>query len=80
MRVEVKLPQWGMGMSEGTIVAWKKAVGDEVVEGEPLAEVEAAKVNTDLEAPESGVLTEILVPEGATVEIYTALAVIEVPD
>ncbi|HVB77897.1 MAG TPA: biotin/lipoyl-containing protein [Candidatus Nitrosotalea sp.] len=78
MRVEVRLPQWGMGMSEGTVVEWKKRVGDSVVEGEPLAEIEAAKVNTDLEAPESGVLTAILVQVGETVAIYTPLAVIEV--
>jgi len=74
----VRLPQWGMGMSEGTVVEWKKRVGDSVVEGEPLAEIEAAKVNTDLEAPESGVLTAILVQVGETVAIYTPLAVIEV--
>lgn len=77
MRVEVKLPQWGMGMSEGTIVEWRKRVGDSVAEGESLAEVEAAKVTTDLECPDSGVLVEILVPAGRTVEIYTPLAVIE---
>lgn len=74
----MRLPQWGMGMSEGTVVEWKKRVGDSVVEGEPLAEIEAAKVNTDLEAPESGVLTAILVQVGETVAIYTPLAVIEV--
>ena len=42
--VEVLLPQWGMGMSEGTITSWLKAVGDQVTEDEPLAEVEAEKV------------------------------------
>ena len=38
-RIEVLLPQWGMGMSEGAIVEWLKSVGDRVVEDEPLAEV-----------------------------------------
>ena len=38
-RIKVLLPQWGMGMSEGTIVKWLKAVGDTVAEDEPLAEV-----------------------------------------
>ncbi len=43
-RVEVLLPQWGMGMSEGSIVSWLKKVGDQVAEDEPLAEIEAEKV------------------------------------
>jgi pyruvate/2-oxoglutarate dehydrogenase complex dihydrolipoamide acyltransferase (E2) component len=77
MRVDVRLPQWGMGMSEGTIVEWKKGIGDSVVEGEPIAEVEAAKVDTQLESPETGTLVEIVVEEGKTVPIYTVLAVIE---
>ena len=41
--IEVLLPQWGMGMSEGTITTWLKSVGDRVTEDEPLAEVEAAR-------------------------------------
>ena len=43
-KVEVLLPQWGMGMSEGTITSWLKSVGDAVAEDEPLAEIEAEKV------------------------------------
>jgi pyruvate/2-oxoglutarate dehydrogenase complex dihydrolipoamide acyltransferase (E2) component len=76
-RVEVLLPQWGMGMSEGTITGWLKAVGDRVEEDEPLAQVEAEKVEEALEAPASGTLQEILVPEGGTVEVRTVIAVIE---
>ncbi len=76
-RVEVLLPQWGMGMSEGTITTWLKAVGDTVKEDEALAEVEAEKVEETLEAPAAGTLVEILVPEGETVEVRTAVAVIE---
>lgn len=76
-RVEVLLPQWGMGMSEGTITSWLKAVGDTVKEDEALAEVEAEKVEETLEAPAAGTLVEILVPEGETVEVRTAVAVIE---
>lgn len=41
--IKVLLPQWGMGMSEGKIVKWLKAVGDTVAEDEPLAEIEAEK-------------------------------------
>ncbi len=76
-RVEVLLPQWGMGMSEGTITTWLKSVGDTVSEDEPLAEVEAEKVEEPLESPASGTLVEILVPEGDTVEVRTPVAVIE---
>jgi pyruvate/2-oxoglutarate dehydrogenase complex dihydrolipoamide acyltransferase (E2) component len=76
-RVEVLLPQWGMGMSEGSIVTWLKKVGDSVVEDEPLAEVEAEKVEETLESPETGTLVEILVPEGATVDVRTVVAIIE---
>ncbi len=76
-RVEVLLPQWGMGMSEGTIVQWLKAVGDRVAEDEPLAEVESEKVEETLESPATGTLVEILVAEGENVEVRTLIAVIE---
>ena len=76
-KIEVLLPQWGMGMSEGTITTWLKAVGDTVLEDEPLAEVEAEKVEETLESPAAGTLTEILVPEGETVEVRTVVAHIE---
>ncbi len=76
-QVEVLLPQWGMGMSEGTITSWLRSVGDQVTEDEPLAEVEAEKVEETLEAPATGTLTEIKVPEGETVEVRTLVAIIE---
>jgi len=76
-RVEVLLPQWGMGMSEGSIVTWLKKVGDQVNEDDALAEVEAEKVEEILEAPATGTLVEILVNEGATVEVRTVVAIIE---
>ena len=76
-RIDVLLPQWGMGMSEGVIVEWLKKVGDHVDEDEPLAEVEAEKVEETLESPATGTLVEILVEEGASVEVRTILAVIE---
>jgi pyruvate/2-oxoglutarate dehydrogenase complex dihydrolipoamide acyltransferase (E2) component len=77
MRVEVLLPQWGMGMSEGSIIKWLKNVGDTVAEDEPLAEVEAEKVEEVLESPAAGTLVEILVQEGASVEVRTVVAIIE---
>lgn len=76
-RVEVLLPQWGMGMSEGTITTWLKSVGDTVTEDEPLAEVEAEKVEETLESPATGTLSEIVVPEGETVDVRTLIAYIE---
>lgn len=77
MKVEVLLPQWGMGMSEGTIVEWKKKVGDHVVEGDILAEIEAEKATQELEAPATGVLTEIQVQENVETKVRTVLAIIE---
>ena len=76
-RIDVLLPQWGMGMSEGAIVEWLKKVGDHVDEDEPLAEIEAEKVEETLESPATGTLVEILVEEGASVEVRTVIAVIE---
>ena len=76
-RVEVLLPQWGMGMSEGVILKWLKQVGDEVAEDQPLAEVEAEKVTTELESPATGTLVEILVGEGEEVAVRTPVAIIE---
>ncbi len=77
-RIKVLLPQWGMGMSEGTIVKWLKAVGDTVKEDEPLVEVEAEKATEVIESPASGTLKEILVEAGTTVEVRTPVAVIEI--
>lgn len=76
-KVEVLLPQWGMGMSEGTITSWLKAVGDVVAEDEPLAEVEAEKVEETLESPAAGKIVEIVVPEGETVDVRSVVAIIE---
>jgi pyruvate/2-oxoglutarate dehydrogenase complex dihydrolipoamide acyltransferase (E2) component len=75
--VEVLLPQWGMGMSEGTVVGWKKKVGDPVTEGEILAEIETEKVTQELESPATGVLTEIRVKENEDAKVRTVLAIIE---
>ena len=74
--MKVLLPQWGMGMSEGKILKWHKAVGDKVKEDEPLAEVESEKSTDTLESPGAGRLSEILVKEGETVEVRSVVAVI----
>lgn len=77
MRVEVRLPQWGMGMTEGEVIEWLKEVGDSIDEGEGLVEIETAKVNETLESPAAGVLVEVLAEVGAVIEVRDVLAVIE---
>ncbi|MFT3670573.1 biotin/lipoyl-containing protein [Aestuariivirga sp.] len=76
-RIKVLLPQWGMGMSEGTIVKWLKAVGDTVAEDEPLAEVESEKTVEVIESPAAGTLSEILMEAGTVVPVRTPVAIIE---
>jgi pyruvate/2-oxoglutarate dehydrogenase complex dihydrolipoamide acyltransferase (E2) component len=76
--IKVLLPQWGMGMNEGKIVKWLKAVGDSVAEDEPLAEIESEKTTETLESPATGVLTEILFDADQTVEVRTPIAVIKI--
>lgn len=77
MRVEVRLPQWGMGMTEGEVVEWLKAVGDSVAEGEGLVEIETAKVTEVLESPVTGTLVETLAEVGAVVEVRAVVAVVD---
>lgn len=74
--VEVRLPQWGMGMQDGTLVRWLKREGDPVQQGEPLAEVESAKVTGEVEAPVSGILEKIVVPEDTTVPVRAVICII----
>src|SRR3984957_8476540 len=70
------MPQMGETVTEGTITRWMKAVGDTVTRDEPLFEVSTDKVDTEVPSPLSGVLQEILVAEGDTVEVGPRLAVI----
>jgi 2-oxoglutarate dehydrogenase E2 component (dihydrolipoamide succinyltransferase) len=70
------MPQLGETVTEGTITKWMKAVGDEVARDEPLFEVSTDKVDSEVPSPAAGVLSEILVPEGETVDVGVKLAVI----
>jgi pyruvate dehydrogenase E2 component (dihydrolipoamide acetyltransferase) len=72
--VEVVMPQMGVSVSEGTVTKWSKQVGDRVEADETLLEISTDKVDTEVPSPASGVVTEILVPEGETVEVGTVLA------
>jgi 2-oxoglutarate dehydrogenase E2 component (dihydrolipoamide succinyltransferase) len=76
---DVTMPQLGETVAEGTVTKWFKSVGDEVEKGEALFEVSTDKVDTEIPAPASGVITAILVPEGDTVDVGTKLAVIGNP-
>jgi pyruvate dehydrogenase E2 component (dihydrolipoamide acetyltransferase) len=70
------MPQLGETVADGTVTKWFKAVGDVVERGEPLFEVSTDKVDTEIPAQASGVVTAILVAEGETVDVGTKLAVI----
>ncbi|MHB1840368.1 MAG: biotin/lipoyl-containing protein, partial [Acidobacteriaceae bacterium] len=73
---DVVMPQMGESIFEGTITKWLKKVGDTVERDEPLFEISTDKVDAEIPSPAAGVLTAIQVPEGATVEINTVVAVI----
>src|SRR5262245_59323717 len=70
------MPQMGVSVSEGTITKWLKQEGEEVAADEPLLEISTDKVDTEVPSPGSGVLQQILVQEGETVDVGTKLAVI----
>src|SRR3989442_14534530 len=73
---DITMPQLGETVTEGTITRWAKQVGDRIEEDEVLFEVSTDKVDSEVPAPTSGYLAEILVPEGETVEVGAKLAVI----
>src|SRR5689334_18767274 len=71
--VDVVMPQMGVSVSEGTITRWLKQEGEQVEADEPLLEISTDKVDTEVPSPASGTLTQILVQEGATVDVGTKL-------
>lgn len=76
MATEVKMPQLGETVVEGTITKWLKQEGDQVEEDELLVEVSTDKVDSEVPSSAAGVIQKILVPEGETVSVGTPLAVI----
>src|SRR5206468_12050787 len=72
--VDVVMPQMGVSVSEGTVTKWLKNPGDTVEADEPLLEISTDKVDTEVPSPGAGVVSEILVQEGETVEVGTLLA------
>ncbi len=77
MPSNVIMPQMGESIFEGTITKWLKNVGDRVERDEPLFEISTDKVDSEIPASASGVLSEILFQEGDTVEINTVVAIID---
>jgi pyruvate/2-oxoglutarate dehydrogenase complex dihydrolipoamide acyltransferase (E2) component len=77
MTTKVNFPKSGMGIEEGTAKRWLKSVGDQVAKGDVLVEIETAKAIQEVEAPVSGRLADILLQEGETAAVNTAIAVIE---
>ena len=74
--VEMIMPKMGESVNEGTIIKWHKKVGDKVKLDEIIFEISTDKVDTEIPAPADGVLTEILINEGETVDVGTVVAVI----
>jgi 2-oxoglutarate dehydrogenase E2 component (dihydrolipoamide succinyltransferase) len=76
MPTEVVMPQMGESIFEGTITKWLKKTGEKVQRDEPLFEISTDKVDAEIPAPASGVLQEIKVSEGNTVQVNTVVGVI----
>lgn len=75
-QIEVVMPQMGVSVSEGTVTKWLKQPGDTISRDEALLEISTDKVDTEIPSPGDGVVGELLVAEGDTVEVGTLLATI----
>src|SRR5262247_2707130 len=78
MPTDVIMPQMGESIFEGTITKWLKKPGAKVQRDEPLFEISTDKVDAEIPAPASGVLKEVKVAEGTTVQVNTVVGVIDV--
>src|ERR671929_1731141 len=74
---EVIMPKMGDAMEEGTLLKWLKGEGDEVSEGDPIAEIETDKVSMELEAEDSGTLAQLIAEEGQDIPVGEAIAFIQ---
>ena len=74
---EVIMPKMGDAMEEGTLVKWLKSEGDEVSEGDAIAEIETDKVTLELEAEDSGTLAQLIADEGQDIPVGKAIAFIQ---
>src|SRR5579862_3584482 len=71
---DVVMPQMGESIVEGTLTKWLKKAGDTVVLDEPLFEISTDKVDTEIPSPAAGVLSEVLVQEGQTIQVNAVVA------
>ena len=76
--IDVTMPQMGVSVAEGTVVAWRVEPGDRIEADATICEISTDKIDTEVPAPATGVVTEILVPIGETVEVGTVMARIAV--
>jgi pyruvate dehydrogenase E2 component (dihydrolipoamide acetyltransferase) len=76
-RVEVPMPQMGESIAEGTVSVWLKKLGEKVERDEPIMEISTDKVDAEIPSPVAGILAEIIVQEGQTVEVGTVVAYVE---
>jgi len=74
---EVIMPKMGDAMEEGTLLQWLKSEGEEVSEGDPIAEIETDKVTLELEAEDAGTLAQLIASEGQEVPVGEAIAFIQ---
>src|SRR6476469_7616481 len=72
--VQIEMPQMGESVTEGTVLEWHKQEGEYVSEGETVVEVSTDKIDAEVPAPASGVITKLLVSPDDTVQIGQALA------
>ena len=76
--VDVTMPQMGVSVAEGTVVGWRVEPGDRIEAEATICEISTDKIDTEVPSPASGVVTEILVPVGETVDVGTVMARIAV--
>src|SRR5690348_6326514 len=77
MPTDVIMPQMGESIFEGTLTKWLKKPGDKVQRDEPLFEISTDKVDAEIPAPASGVLKEVKIKEGTTVQVNTVVGIID---
>jgi pyruvate dehydrogenase E2 component (dihydrolipoamide acetyltransferase) len=80
MKLEIRMPIASHGMESGKVVSWIKSVGDAVLRGEPIVEIETDKAAIELEAEATGVLSEIVHAAGAEVPVRTIIGDLQTYD
>ncbi len=77
MKIDMVMPQMGESIAEGKVLKWHKKVGDKIAKDETVLEISTDKVDSEIPAPSSGILAEIIIPEGETVAVGALIARIE---